>query len=791
MRECRFGVVFAMGVLASVSAAQPGPGLINGIDSWPTHSGNPQHTNISAVPAQAMRGVLWSTAVDLAPQYSGSSLLMHYASPLVSKANRVLLTVKTGSQDGFKLECRNASDGSLVWTELTDYSAPPHNWMPTCEGTITPDGNFSFPAGGGTILRFNLDANSNLVGSPVREAFFGISSYNSDPTTFNTNVKIVTPISTDSAGNRVFGFRVYGTNPAGLTSGVARIAANGTGSWVAGTTLTGDVNAGAPGVGCAPAFSNDESIVYMGIRAQNNSGIGYMVAFNATTLAPIASKRLYVPGTTTPAYILDDSTSTPMVGPDGDVYYGAWYYNGYRGFLYHWNSDLSVEKIPGHFGWDITPSIVDADLVPSYTGTSDYLVLTKSNKYIEASLGGMNEVAVLDPNDTMFDVISGMNTMKEVLVMLAPTPDPRGGFIEWCVNTTAIDPATKSAVVNSEDGKCYRWDFTTNTLSEAVTLTGGLGEAYTSTIIGPDGLCYAMSNATVFALWDEVVPATVSTSKNSVVGGDPATGTILLSDNATGPGARIYLSDDNAAVTLPAYVDVPAGQNSVTFPISTTSVNSLQDVNITAERYGNTSSALFKVRAMPILESVYADFYNVVGGTTVEGHVKLTGGAPVGGILVNLSSNNIKVGVPPTVTVLEDKANRAFNVRTDPVGSTTAGTVTATSGAVTVTMTFTLQPGGLTGLTVGPNIVEAGGVATATIKLTGPAPAGGAVVQLTSSSAAAPVPATVTIPQGESRYTVTILTSFVARKTIVKITAKLGNTTRQAQFTIIPVPLDL
>lgn len=778
-----------LGAMAGTGVGQPGPGLINGVDAWPTHSGNPQHTNVSLVRSQAMRGVLWSTAVDLAPQYSGSSLLMHYASPLVSRANKVMVTVKTGSQDGFKLECRNASDGSLAWTETTDYSAPPHNWMPTCEGTITPDGDFSFPAGGGTILKFDLDGNSDLVAPPTRQAFFGIATYNSDPTAFNANVKIVTPIASDSSGNRVFGFRVYGANPAGLVSGVARVAADGTGSWIAGTTLTGDPAAGAPGVGCAPAFSNDESIAYIGIRSQSNSSIGYMVAFDATTLAPIASKRLYVPGTTTPAYILDDSTSTPMVGPDGDVYYGAWYFNGYRGFLYHWNSDLSVEKIPGHFGWDITPSIVDSSLVPSYSGSSQYLVLTKSNKYIEASLGGMNEVAILDPNDTMLDSISGLNTMKEVLVMLAPTPDPRGGFIEWCVNTTAIDPATKSAVVNSEDGKCYRWDFTTNTLSEGVTLTGGLGEGYTSTIIGPDGLCYAMSNATLFALWDEVVPATVSTTKNSVVGGDPTTGSITLSDNATGPGARIYLSHDKPSVSIPDYVDVPAGQNFVSFPISSVSVNSLQEVNITAERYGNTASALFKVRAMPVLEEVNADFYTVVGGTTLEGHVKLTGGAPVGGIVVNLSSNNIKVDVPPTVTVLEDKANRAFNVRTDPVGSTTVAVVTATSGAQTVTMTLTLQPGGLTGFTVAPSTVEGGQTATATIKLTGPAPAGGAVVQLTSSSSAAPVPATVTIPAGESRYTVTILTSFTPRRTLVKLTAKLGNTTRQAQFTIIPVPL--
>jgi hypothetical protein len=87
--------------------------------------------------------------------------------------------------------------------------------------------------------------------------------------------------------------------------------------------------------------------------------------------------------------------------------------------------------------------------------------------------------------------------MKEVLTMLGPTADPPGGVKEWCINTAAVDPATKSVLANNEDGKLYRWDLTTNTLSQVVVLTAGLGEAYTSTVIGPDGKVYATNNATL------------------------------------------------------------------------------------------------------------------------------------------------------------------------------------------------------------------------------------------------------------------------------------------------------
>jgi hypothetical protein len=99
-----------------------------------------------------------------------------------------------------------------------------------------------------------------------------------------------------------------------------------------------------------------------------------------------------------------------------------------------------------------------------------------------------------------------MQVMKEVLTIAGPTPDPE--FInrypnarkEWCINTAVVDPASKSVFANSEDGKLYRWDLTTNTFTQVVTLTPGIGEAYTPTWMGPDGTVYAINNATLFAV---------------------------------------------------------------------------------------------------------------------------------------------------------------------------------------------------------------------------------------------------------------------------------------------------
>jgi len=71
---------------------------------------------------------------------------------------------------------------------------------------------------------------------------------------------------------------------------------------------------------------------------------------------------------------------------------------------------------------------------------------------------------------------------------------------EWCINTAAVDSVTGSAIVNSEDGVVYRWNFATNSLTQRKTLTVGRGESYTPTAIGVDGTVYAINDGILFAI---------------------------------------------------------------------------------------------------------------------------------------------------------------------------------------------------------------------------------------------------------------------------------------------------
>ncbi|HEX8957891.1 MAG TPA: hypothetical protein VF798_16555, partial [Burkholderiaceae bacterium] len=214
-----------------------------------------------------------------------------------------------------------------------------------------------------------------------------------------------------------------------------------------------------------------------------------------------------------PAWVADDSTASPVIGPDGDVYYGVLESNfpvhNARGWLLHFDSTLSISKTPGSFGWDDTPSIVPASLVAAYKGTSSYLLMSKYNNYVETSAqggsgDGKNRMAILDPNATEADPISGNTVMNEVLTVLGPTADTTtavaGAVREWCVNSAAVDPNGKAIFINSEDGKLYRWDLTAGTLTQSIWLDNGYGQAYTPTAIGPDGTVYSINNSTLIAV---------------------------------------------------------------------------------------------------------------------------------------------------------------------------------------------------------------------------------------------------------------------------------------------------
>jgi hypothetical protein len=492
----------AMFTGAIVCLCAAAPALAQETPAWRGYGANAQHSAPAPAKGQKIKALHWKTAIDLNPQFSGDELLIHYGSPMITGSNTVLLPVKTGTTGGFRMEAHDAASGTLLWKKKTDFILAPHDWTPSFPAHLTAQNRLYYAGAGGTV--YFRDTPDLRKGAHGQLAFYGRKSYRQNKTTYDQNVMIDTPITADEAGNVYFGFYVGGSTPKNLVSGIARIGADGKGTWVSAATAAGDNEISEVAQNCAPAVSADQSTIYVAV---SDGEAGYLLALDSTTLAQKSRVRLEDPRGNGDALMFDDSSASPTVGPDGDVFYGVVEsdfggHNG-RGWLLHFSADLSETKTPGSFGWDDTVSVVPTSAVPSYTGSSPYLLMTKYNNYYGFGNGnGHNEIAIISPDETQKDRFSNATVMKEIMTKVNPTQfpgAPPGVVYEWCINSAVVDAAGHSVIANAEDGHTYRWDLATGKL-EPLTLNDPRGEAYTPTVIGPDGQTYAINNAEFYAL---------------------------------------------------------------------------------------------------------------------------------------------------------------------------------------------------------------------------------------------------------------------------------------------------
>lgn len=479
--------------------------------AWYSFGGDAVHGALALIQPQPLTRIRWSTPVDLHPEESGGNLYIHYGSPVITSRNTVIVPVKTGAYGGFRIEAHVGFNGALLWKAATDYTlpaVPAGIWTPSYNATLTFQNVLVFPGAGGRIYeRSDPDAKTGTQSTAV---FYGASNYAADPSAYDAHVQIDTPITADAQGDLYFGFVVTGSTPLGLQSGIARIGADGVGSWVAASAAAGDGAVQEVVTNSAPAMSLAGSTLYVAVSSVGNQGFstdGYLLALNSTTLATTGKVLLLDPESTEPADVPSSGTASPTIGPDGDVYFGV-LENGdnhdCRGWLLHYDSTLSQTKTPGSFGWDDTASLVPSSSIPSYAGASTYLLMTKYNFYADPGCNGTgnNEIAVIDPTATEADPIDGTTmVMKEIVTHAGVTPDGEfSGVKEWCINSAAVTPANDSVYAPSEDGYLYHWSLPDDSFPERLRLTSGIGEAYTPTAIGADGTVYAISDSILFAV---------------------------------------------------------------------------------------------------------------------------------------------------------------------------------------------------------------------------------------------------------------------------------------------------
>ena len=187
---------------------------------------------------------------------------------------------------------------------------------------------------------------------------------------------------------------------------------------------------------------------------------------------------------------------------------------------------------------------------------------------------------------------------------------------------------------------------------------------------------------------------------------------------------------------------------------------------------------------LPTLSSLTLSPSNVTGGNSSTGTVTLSGIAPAGGAQVTLSSSGTAASVPSSVTVPAGATSATFTISTSAVAASTPVSISASYSGATQTASLTVTPSSLptfSSLTLSPSSVPGGNSSTGTVTLSGPAPAGGAQVILSSSNTgAARVPPSVTIAAGAASATFTVNTSTVLFSTSVTISGSFNKVSKSA-----------
>jgi hypothetical protein len=196
---------------------------------------------------------------------------------------------------------------------------------------------------------------------------------------------------------------------------------------------------------------------------------------------------------------------------------------------------------------------------------------------------------------------------------------------------------------------------------------------------------------------------------------------------------------------------------------------------------------------LPTVATVTAPF-GVTGGpgNTVLATVTLTSGAQGTGAVVALTSSNPAVlSVPANLTIPTGAQTGTVTAATSVVTADTPVTITASynnsSKAATVTVSPVPPPAALQSIGFFPNIVTGGTAALAILSVTSPAGPGGFTATLSANVPnIVTLPASVTVPQGETNVAFNVPTAVVTAQTGLTVFAMAGGRTELTPLYVNP-----
>ena len=287
--------LFTPAAIAQIAVAGNSPAHRTPAVEWAGFAGNAQHTAVVSQPPQPLKRIHWHAKVDLAPIHIQGELTTNYASPMITAANTVLVPTRISAKAGFRVIAYSGASGVRRWSLDTDYRPSVFSHAaaispPALPAVLTPSGTLAVAGAGGTVL---VRKHANLKAGAVRRlVFYGAAQWKAHRSAYDKAVQITTPLTAAPDGSVYFGFTVNGATPAHLTSGIARIDANGHATWVTAAAAAGNRAFTGVAIGGAPALSPDGKTLYIAVTGPHIGRPpafwyrGILAGLNASTLRP-------------------------------------------------------------------------------------------------------------------------------------------------------------------------------------------------------------------------------------------------------------------------------------------------------------------------------------------------------------------------------------------------------------------------------------------------------------------------------------------------------------------------
>ena len=300
-------------------------------------------------------------------------------------------------------------------------------------------------------------------------------------------------------------------------------------------------------------------------------------------------------------------------------------------------------------------------------------------------------------------------------------------------------------------------------------------------------------SATITVQPPVITLASLAVQPSSLVGTNPATGTVTLTGPAPAP-IEVELTSNDSSVSVPPAVVVSPGQVSAAFTMTTSLVTSARAVTVTASHATTEKTATIAVLP-PVgnyVSSISVAPSVIAAGTTALGKVTLA--LPSANKTdVALTSSDSSVAIVPVAVTIKNKDMVAeFIVAASNVATPSAVTISANYGGAIQQTKVIVAPANtvaLSSLVITPPRVTSGNTATALLTLTGPAPAGGAVVTIYAKRRSiVTVPASAVIAEGALSVAFVVAANAVQgkRDKATEIVASYNSVDVSAVVTVAP-----